>query len=662
MANWWDEAPLVAGGDDWWSDAPVVEQEPGFLDKAQQLLRQGVETATFGLVGDEANAWFQNLTGQGDSYDSELARERANEAQMRQAHPYLSLGADLTGAVAPALLGLGAISGARTLGSAAAIGAGLGATAGGTQGFMEGEGGLGDRLQSGGVGALIGGGLGAAAPVAGAGVRRGYEAASDMLRNRRVGSAVGQSLGVSNRSGQAIAELLTPEDPTAMRTAIAAAGPDAMLADASGTTGGVLDALMRTPTPGARIANDRVSGRAAAAGNDIMDAINPMQGPRQPIGAAMDAIRTGTAGARQTAYDAAYGRAIDYASNGPGRQLLSLQSRLPARAVSYANELMRLRGEKSPQILANIADDGSVSFQRLPDVRQWDYIKQALDQLAESGDGAGALGGQTRLGAAYQSLARDVRDNLAAAVPEYRTALDTASDAISRRNAVQFGSEMLSPRTTTEEAMERIATATGPDREAMRTGVRGQMEEVIGNVRAVASDQNVDARQALAAYRDLSSPNARRKMEALFGDDWPAISEQLDRAGAALGLRARTSANSATFGRTEANNVINALVEPSALRRGQPVQAARDFAASMMGASPDAVVRMRRGVQSELADVLTQPGNAEQQLNAVLQALTTNPKNMMAGQLESDVVRALLLGSAGNVSTRVQDQLGLLSR
>jgi hypothetical protein len=251
--------------------------------------------------------------------------------------------------------------------------------------------------------------------------------------------------------------------------------------------------------------------------------------------------------------------------------------------------------------MASIADDGMVTFTPPAGCAAVDYIKQALDGLAESTDGTGAMGRQTRMGAAYEGLAKEIRDNVAAVVPEYRTALDTASDAITRRNAVKFGSDLLSPNVTTEEALSEIATATGGQKKAMQDGFRSQMDEVLGNVKAVGADQNIDARQALKAFTDLSSPNTRRKMEALFGDDWPAISKTLDEASAAIGLRARTAANSATNQRGVVQEAITDAVTPGAAMRGRPLPALGDAWATLMNANPDAIKRIGRDVQGEIA-------------------------------------------------------------
>lgn len=596
------------------------------------------------------------------SYDEILASLRAQDRQTEAQHPYASLAGKVTGALVPGGLVSKAVSAARTLPGMMAQGFGWGAAGGATQGFLEGEGGAENRLAGAGWGGLIGGGLGAAVPLVGAGLKEAWRAGSDMLNRSRIGSTVGREFGVSNATGRVLSDLVGQDDPAAMRAALSRGGPGAMLADVSPQATGALDMAMRSPIPAARAAGKAVEDRAAAAYDDVTRAMDDAMGAPTGIRTAQDAIVTGSAPARKAAYDAAYAAPIDYSAPAGAQLLDDLGPRIPGEAIGYANRLMRARGEKSAQIMAKIADDGTVVFTSPPDVRQWDYIKQGLDMLAETGDGAGALGGQTRLGSAYQGLAREVRDAVSELVPEYKAALSVASDAISERNAVDFGSKLLRTATTPEMARDAIEGATAAELAAMRKGVRSQIQNVLGDVRKVASDQNLDARAVSKAFSDLSSENAQAKMAMLMGDGWPALKAELDKAGVALGLRARTSANSATFGRGAAEAAITDEITPGALRSGKPLQAIKNFMASAMGASPDAIRRMRDEVKGELAGVLTRQGNAEQSLDGILAALAGNPTNPLAGTIPRTMLETLLLGNTGNASSGVQSLLGLQGR
>lgn len=603
-------------------------------------LNRAGESMTIGTVGDEAAAGFNSLFGL--DYATELARYRQNEQE--NLGPWGRLSADIFGGIVPAVAGVGAVGQASGLLGRMGIGAGLGLGAGATQGFMEGEDGLANR----GVNALIGGAaggiLGGAVPLAAQLGRSAVAGIANRVRDRRIGQTLASQLDVNPRTAQVLAEIVGSEDQDALAAALRRAGPNAMLADGSNALSQTLDAAIQSPVPGTVLARERIANRAGDAYYGLMDALDPYAGPRLPPQAAMTSIREGARDALGDAYRAAYSTPIPYgremsataigntdAATDAAQGLLGLTNRIPAQAINYANQLMRVRGEQSAQIMASIADDGSVTFQRLPDVRQWDYIKQALDFMAEAGDGAGALGGQTRLGSAYQSLARDIRDNLARAVPAYGDAVSTAADTITRRQAVQFGTELLSPRVTTEEALERIGQATEPQLRAMRDGVIGQINEAMGNVRAVGVDQNVDARQALAALRQFSSPNAQTRLAMLFGDQWDTIRTRIDEASAAVGLRARTATGSQTAPRQFANQLIEDVTSPSALERGRPIEALRNTAAGLAGASPEAIQRAQAAVRSQLADALTRPDFAQRAVPAIQGALAANPYNLGAG-------------------------------
>lgn len=618
-------------------DNIVGDPNDGVQSYGEQLgtwLNRAGESMTLGVVGDEAAAAGYSMLP-GRDYNTELNRMRENERNMSTLG---GLSADLAGALVPAALGVGAVAQAPNLTGAVVRGAGLGGAAGGTQGFAEGEGGLANRATGGVVGGVIGSALGGAIPAVGEAGRQIYRGVRDNLRQGAIGRDIGQSLGISPQAGNVLGQIIGQESPQAMQDALTRMGPNAMLADAGAQATGMLDAALRTNTPGAAQALGRVDDRAGQAYAGVMDALNPQQGPRLGVQGQMGAIRSASAQPRSTAYDAAYSRPIDYAGDA-GRRLEATARRVPNSVIQTANRLMQLNGEESRQILARVADDGSVTFDRMPDVRQWDYITRALRQASESGEGQGALGGQTQLGSAYQNLASNIRRQLRGLVPEYGNALDTAQEAIGQVQAVRMGQQVLSPRTTTEEALNFISDASLAERQAMQRGVISQLEEVMGNVNAVASDQSIDARQATAAFRQLSSPNAQRKMEALFGDQWPEIKQAMDYAGGALGLRARTSGNSQTAARLSAREMVEELNAPSPLMRGKPLEAASEFIGGLTGTSRAAIDRTNRETMGELADVLTrQGGDVPAQLQSILSTLQSRP----TPPLEGNILRGLL--------------------
>lgn len=169
----------------------VVGRDDGvtsYGEKLGTLLNMGGESLTMGLVGDEAAAGADAALGRG-SYDENLARYRGNEAQMEAENPLLSLAAR----VAPALIpGAGAakfVGGAASLPGAALRSGLLGAAGGGAYGFMEGEGGVEDRVTEAEAGAKMGGLLGGSLPFAG----RAVQGIADSVSTGRQARAIARN-------------------------------------------------------------------------------------------------------------------------------------------------------------------------------------------------------------------------------------------------------------------------------------------------------------------------------------------------------------------------------------------------------------------------------------------------------------------------------------
>jgi hypothetical protein len=164
-------------------DDPTTQN---FGEKVGTLLNMGGEAMTFGLVGDEASAAVESLVP-GVKYEDRRDHYRQQQRIMEQEHPFLSLAAQVGGAMA---LPFGVVGAGGNALRALGRGVGIGIGAGGTWGFMEGEGGLSDRAKSAGGGA-IGGAIGGAlaVPIGKAvswAAQKGGRALSGVFRNRRL--------------------------------------------------------------------------------------------------------------------------------------------------------------------------------------------------------------------------------------------------------------------------------------------------------------------------------------------------------------------------------------------------------------------------------------------------------------------------------------------
>ena len=613
------------------------ESEAGQLGESfGTWLNRAGESATLGVVGDEAAAAADALIGRGE-YEERLKAYREQEAGMSTAG---RLSADLLGGLLPAALGVGAVSTAGNLLGAAGRGAIAGGGMGAVQGFMEGEGGAAARFKNGRDGLLFGGAIGAAIPVAGRVVGGAVRGIREGVANHRMSAELAETLGVRPQTAKALSDTLGVDDADAIRDYLNRAGGHGMLADASPAAAGALETAMQAPGRATRTAHERITGRAAQAAEDLTDALDNTLGSAKGAVSLVDDIRHGTAPARQAAYDAAYAAPIDYSATA-GREIEGLLQRVPASAIKRANELMAIEGNQSRQIMAQIADNGAVTFQRMPDVRQIDYLTRALKDVADAADGQGKLGGTTDLGRAVGNLARDIRGATKRAVPEYGKALDVASDAISERNAVDLGYRLLNRATTREEVADAMRGASQAELLAVRRGVRSGIDETLANVRATITDHSIEPRQAMEALRQLSSPASQEKMEAILGPAWPSLKAEIDKTARALNLRAQTATNSRTMGRTAANEMLNDAIEPGLLRQWKPVAAAREAFATATGASRRAVNMLRADAKGELADLLTRQGQGVNVLNAAELARANFAVSPLAGQRAGQLVNAL---------------------
>lgn len=639
MAAPWERYQTTPGETGPWSKyvapaaAPVDPYQEAAIAERDALKAQGIDTgagltrrlaqgATFGLA-DEAIAAATTpfeMVKRGtfnpvEGFNYAKARENLILDDARK-------NTGVTGAIAEGVGGLatgGALAKAGMLPTAnlapsasllerAGIGALEGAGLGGIYGAAEGEG-----LEGRATGAAIGAGTGAAAGAAFPAVSQGVSSVYRAIQNSRAGNQIAKQTGISpevmRMMGNALEAdgTLGPQGVANMQRA----GSEAMLADAGPNAKAILDTAIQRGGPGGVVARDAISARAGRGAQDISAALDTTLGKPQGVTATQTAIRQGTSGARGSAYDAAYASPIDYAA--PSGQALEemIKSRVPASAIRDANALMRLEGNSSKQILAKLGDDGSVTYESMPDVRQIDYITRALNQAAESGDGAGALGGQTPLGRAYQGLSREIRDTLRGQVPAYDAALKVAADPIQRSKAVELGSKLLSPSMTRDAAAEAVRGMTGAERTALAQGIRSNIDDAMARVTRTVQDGSVDAREAVKALKDLSSRANREKLAMAIGQQKAdQLFSEVDRVATSFDLRASVAENSKTYARQATDRRIANITQPGPIGKvaqGEPVNAVRRLVQAITGKTPEKITAKQDAIYSELARILTAP-------------------------------------------------------
>lgn len=637
----------------------AVEEQPAELPplvpKVSQPNAYGLGAADIGGMGfaDELAAPIGALIS-GDPQEQVLEMMRAQAEGAQEQHPNSFLTGQVGGGVAQAAAGgLPAIlrGGSSLLGKTLA-GMGIGGTAGATHGA-----GTGTDAQSRVVNALVEGGIGATTggilPVVGTGAANLYSAGRDAL----VKSGMPAPMEIMRLLAQAI------PDAGVAKQNIAAAGPDAMLADAGPNARAILDESIQHGGAAGEATRRAIEARASRAGETVNTALDSAMGAPQGVEATRTAIREGTATARDTAYKAAYSAPIDYAS--PDGQVIEsiVKTRVPKSAIDAANELMRTEGAQSKQILAQVADDGTVTFETLPDVKQLDYITRGLNEVADKAHGEGKLGGTTARGRAYESLSKEIRNKLKAVVPEYGTALETAADPIRRSKAVKFGSTVLSPSTTRDDVAEFADGITGPERKAALQGIRSHIDDTIANVTRTLQDPNTDAREAIKALKDLSSRAARAKIATIIDDPQVVddLFKQLDQASSAFDLRAATTENSKTHVRKVINKRISDMSEPGPIGtalEGSPFPATKKIIQALTGRTPERRMAMDDATHSKLSELLTRQATPD--LIGSLEKMGTRDEGTRL--MQERIIRALTggVGPSGQLTgSRGRERLGM---
>lgn len=541
---------------------------------------------------------------------------RAVSGAMDRENPNESLALGLGGAVAgavPMALAAGpalAANAAPTVGARAIQGAALGLAAGATEGAIygagqaEGDGRAANSLQGAVIGGAAGGVLGAAGPYAAEGIKQ----ALVKLRGSDV-AVIGKQLGLSPSSARVVKQALDVGDMDEAVNALRRAGDDAMLADAGQPARELLDASANAGGAAGKIARDAVEGRTQIASAKMQQSLDNVLGVPAGRDTAKSGIRTGTAAARQQAYDAAYSAPIDY-STGRGRALERMMERVPQSAINKANELMRLEGVDSKQIMATIGEGGAVKFTKLPDVRQLDYITRALNDVADAADGAGKLGGTTSVGRATKELSGNIRRVLKKAVPEYGAALDVAADAISQVKATDLGYDMLRAGTKRETVKAGLSAASKAEKEAAKQGLRSYIDDTLANVARTITDGNTDAREGIKLIRDMSSRANMEKMQTLLGPKAAKrLAKELDEQAVAFELRAAIATNSKTAIRQSIQGSVEQQTAGGVLETiasGEVVNASKRFVQVFTGNTAEAQALRQAGIYEEIATALTQ--------------------------------------------------------
>lgn len=554
---------------------------------------------------------------------------RAQSAAMERQRPGQSLLAALGGGVAGTVGAVGAMparatqaigralptvaQGLRTAPGLLAAG-GIGSATGAIEGAVAGAG-MGTDPESrarmartgGQIGAVAGGAFGAAAPL----LTKAADNVVSLFRRSDVAS-ISRDLGISSDAARVIKNTFDQGGDMAQAQAnLQRAGSQAMLADAGEAAQALLDAAAAsggTASQTVRGAIDARASRTAAALDQTLDQTlgKPPVGPQT----AVSDIARRTAPQRAEAYERAFDNVIDY--NSPeGRAVTEALSRISPKvlndAIEEANEQLLASGQSASRIRASLNKAGEVVLSDNPSVRQLNEIKIALGSLAE--DAKGDLGAATTKSRRFSALASGLRKAIGDAAPDYSRAVQLGGDAIAERNAFELGASLLKPQTRIEDVTSMLGDSPSLAQiDAAKSGLRDAINKALGDVRAIASDPNMDARQLRQALQLLGSDNAKAKARELLGSEADALFAQIAEAEQSLLVRSATARGSQTAARQAQQRTVEEITSPGLLgtaMRGEPIDASKRLVQAVTGQTDEFSAEQRQRIFADISRALT---------------------------------------------------------
>jgi hypothetical protein len=559
-------------------------------------------------------------------------------------------------------------------GRAALAGMGLGAAEGGIYGSGEGTTPQ-ERLSNAATGAKFGGAVGGLLGFAGPYVEAGVKNVVSAFQSNDIGT-IATTFGISANAARVIKNTFEMGgDIQAAIQRLMKAGDDGMVADAGEAGQALLDAVAASGPTASAAARGPIDQRMVDTAQRLDTGLTgllgmPAEGPVTAVGE----IMSRTATQRSDLYGKAYQTPIDYSSPA-GQNIESIIRKridpdILMTAIREANAEMADNDMVNQQIMAQIGPDGFVKFVEMPNVQQLDELKKALDQIArDSKKTEGVVSVDTTQSRRYARQAQAIRDAVVEATggPQgtYAQALKVGGDTIQERKAFELGDRILSPNTRVEDVMLELGkTPSNAQLEAARRGLRTRIDQVVGDVKRIPSDPNLDARQALATLREMGSDNAREKIKRIMGSQADEIFRLLDEAGVAAETRAAMAVNSRTAVRQATQEDIAQMTAPGVAGqalRGEPVNTTKKLIQAVTGYTDEFTVQQRQRVYQDLAKALTQRRGPDavaalRVLDVAMQGqkLTDAQTEMLAKLVSS----ALISGTAPSAGRETAQQFG----
>ncbi|MCZ7488545.1 hypothetical protein [Rhizobium rhizogenes] len=475
----------------------------GTIGAALTGVADGVPVAGPLLRGaGERGAAIASTVMNGGTYDENLKLAQDISQKAQEAHPYVTTGANVAGAVAgtapliaaaPAAFGArGGSMLARTLAST-----GSGTVMGAGDSAVRSGGDLDETLR----GAKWGFASGLAAPVAANLIGKGAKSLINAGRNWRAARAAGMKPDALSYLTRAATD--DGLDAAAVQSRLADMGPDAMLADLGPNLQKQAGALAATPGRAQEIVRSGLADRQAGANARIGAAIDDNLGPRSIVPSEVNA----TIKANQEALGPQYGEVFKQPSRYDFTAITDdLDKSIKNLRGDAQRGLQRVRDMMNVHNTNQVTTDPRIAFE----------TRQAIDGLLETETNSKAIGALTE---ARQMLDDALRDS----VPRIKEVDANYAELGRQREALQRGQTVLSsgreaprPSELVREVQEGALPQNmqiGPSAVPLRLsqGARAEVERIVGN--------NANDVSALNKLIKGEGDWNRARLATLFGQD-----------------------------------------------------------------------------------------------------------------------------------------------
>lgn len=453
-------------------------------------LKSGLQKASAGL----------SSVFDGESYDTNLKQAQALTDEAQRAHPNINTAGQVAGAVGSMIPAGSTALGARALGIA-------GPTLGGrlvASGLSSGAISAADTLARGGDAhdagwsGLIGGGIGAAIPVVGAGIDAGVRAVGSRL-GPMISSITNPTQEASRRVGVAVSRDAAANPASVLSNADEAIAARANIPLVNADRGGeVTRALARSAanqSPEARAGIERVaSDRFGAQGQRAVDFLKKVTNGSVDDLALQEQLKQSARAVNKPAYDAAFKSPQAQTVFTPTLQEL-MQS--PSMRSAVAKVPARSADRGAVQGFKEIGNPFSVNSQgnyvlrqkadgtlTAPTLQFWDQVKQNLD----SAIGKAKRAGDNPRVSDLMGLKTKLVGELDHIVPSYQNARRGASAFFGAEDAIEAGKNFAKSPRSIPEAKKAFAKFSAPEKEAFSTGYAS---ELIDRIKTVGDRTNV---------------------------------------------------------------------------------------------------------------------------------------------------------------------------